>query len=81
MIQKDFILQIDLERSEEQRFIEKIRANGMRAVFYNMHLHFYDEENEKGNIGECFEKLTKAEYDAGRQGTKIGYIKPLRKHT
>ena len=77
---KDFILQIDLNRADQERFIEKIRANGMEAVFYNMHLRMYDEENEKGNIGEAYEKLTKAEYDAGKRGTKIGYIQALKKH-
>lgn len=77
----DYILQIDLARADRDRFIEKIRANGLEAVFYNMHLRMYDEENDKGNIGEAYEKLTKAEYDAGRQGTKIGYIQKLKKHT
>ena len=77
---KDYIQQIDFNRADQDRFIEKIRANGLQALFYNMHIRIYEHEDEKGNIGEVFEKLTKAEYDAGKRGTKIGYIQALKKH-
>lgn len=78
MLDKDCILQIDKCRTDDDRWIEKIRSNGQMALFYNMHLHFYDGEDDKGNIGVAYEKLTKAEYDAGKRGTKIGYIQKIR---
>jgi len=40
-----------------------------------------DQEDQGGVISRVFEKLTKAEYDAGKQGTKIGYGQPLKKHS
>lgn len=78
---KTNIIQIDLLRINRSRIIHKIRANGQPAAFYNMVELLEDEEAPNGNIGVVYEKLTKAEYDAGKQGTKIGYIQPLKKHS
>ena len=77
---KTNIIQIDLLRIDRSRIVHKIRANGQPAAFYNMVEIIEDEEDEGGVISRVFEKLTKAEYDAGKQGTKIGYGQPLKKH-
>lgn len=78
---KTNIIQIDLLRIDRSRIVHKIRSNGQPAAFYNMVELIDDEPDESGNVGRVFEKLTKAEYDAGKQGTKIGYIQPLKKHS
>lgn len=78
---KNYILQIDLARIDADRIVDRIRSNGDEAQYYNLVLSLEDNEDEKGNIGVACEKLLKVEYDAGKQGRKIGYIQPLKKHT
>lgn len=71
------IIQIDLNRIDHSRIDTRIRRNGEEARYYSIVLADDDIPDEFGNTGECFEKLTKAEYTKGHRGRCIGYSQPL----
>ncbi len=71
------VIQIDLNRIDHARIDTRLRRDGTEARFYSFVLADNDIADIHNNTGECFEKLTKTEYQKGHRGRCIGYAQNL----